>query len=117
MPSCSSSTRAADLSTGGPVHGTESVTSHRIGDHNRQECMLVDHGRRPMNAASWSAGVASLAGPIPANLRSQMLTCKHVIPHMVGRGGGAIVNMSSGAALSGDLTRTAYSVSKSGITT
>ena len=51
------------------------------------------------------------------NLRSQMLTCKHVIPHMVERGGGAIVNMSSGAALSGDLTRTAYSVSKSGITT
>src|SRR4051812_40180354 len=49
------------------------------------------------------------------NLRSQMLTCKYAIPHMVGRGGGAIVNMSSGAASSGDLTRTAYSVSKAGI--
>jgi NAD(P)-dependent dehydrogenase (short-subunit alcohol dehydrogenase family) len=36
---------------------------------------------------------------------------------MVERGGGSIVNMSSGAALAGDLTRTAYSVSKSGITT
>jgi NAD(P)-dependent dehydrogenase (short-subunit alcohol dehydrogenase family) len=51
------------------------------------------------------------------NLRSQMLTCKHAIPSMVERGGGAIVNMSSGAALSGDLTRTAYSVSKSAIST
>ena len=51
------------------------------------------------------------------NLRSQMLVCKHAIPVMVGRGGGSIVNMSSGAALAGDLTRTAYSVSKSGITT
>ncbi len=51
------------------------------------------------------------------NLRSQMLTCKHAIPHMVERGGGAIVNMSSGAAMSGDLTRTAYSVSKSAIAT
>lgn len=51
------------------------------------------------------------------NLRSQMLTCKHVVPHMVERGGGAIVNMSSGAALNGDLTRTAYSVSKAGIAT
>jgi NAD(P)-dependent dehydrogenase (short-subunit alcohol dehydrogenase family) len=49
------------------------------------------------------------------NLRSQMLTCKYAIPHMVQRGGGAIVNMSSGAATSGDLTRTAYSVSKAGI--
>lgn len=51
------------------------------------------------------------------NLRSQMLTCKHAIPHMIERGGGAIVNMSSGAALNGDLTRTAYSVSKAGIAT
>jgi NAD(P)-dependent dehydrogenase (short-subunit alcohol dehydrogenase family) len=51
------------------------------------------------------------------NLRSQMLTCKHAVPHMVRRGGGAVVNMSSGAANGGDLTRTAYSVSKAGITT
>jgi len=51
------------------------------------------------------------------NLRSQMLVCKHAIPVMVDRGGGSIVNMSSGAALAGDLTRTAYSVSKSAITT
>jgi NAD(P)-dependent dehydrogenase (short-subunit alcohol dehydrogenase family) len=51
------------------------------------------------------------------NLRSQMLTCKHAIPHMVERGGGAVVNMSSGAVLSGDLSRTAYSVSKSAIST
>ena len=49
------------------------------------------------------------------NLRSQMLMCKHAIPSMVSRGGGAVVNMSSGAALSGDLGRTAYSVSKSAI--
>jgi NAD(P)-dependent dehydrogenase (short-subunit alcohol dehydrogenase family) len=49
------------------------------------------------------------------NLRSQMLTCKHAIPHMLRGRGGAIVNMSSGAALSGDLIRTAYSVSKAGI--
>ena len=51
------------------------------------------------------------------NLRSQMLTCKHAIPHLLARGGGAIVNMSSGAALNGDMTRTAYSVSKAGIST
>ncbi len=50
------------------------------------------------------------------NLRSQLLTCKHAIPSMVARGGGSIINMSSGAASSGDLVRTAYSVSKSAIT-
>jgi NAD(P)-dependent dehydrogenase (short-subunit alcohol dehydrogenase family) len=51
------------------------------------------------------------------NLRSQMLTCKHAIPEMVRNGGGSIVNMSSGASLKGDRTRTAYGVSKAGINT
>jgi NAD(P)-dependent dehydrogenase (short-subunit alcohol dehydrogenase family) len=51
------------------------------------------------------------------NLRSQMLTCKHAIPEMVRNGGGSIVNMSSGASLKGDRTRTAYGVSKAGVNT
>jgi NAD(P)-dependent dehydrogenase (short-subunit alcohol dehydrogenase family) len=49
------------------------------------------------------------------NLRSQMLTCKHAVPAMVRGGGGSIINMSSGAALKGDRTRTAYGVSKAGV--
>jgi NAD(P)-dependent dehydrogenase (short-subunit alcohol dehydrogenase family) len=49
------------------------------------------------------------------NLRSQMLMCKHAVPHMVRGGGGSIVNMSSGASLKGDRTRTAYGVSKAGV--
>jgi NAD(P)-dependent dehydrogenase (short-subunit alcohol dehydrogenase family) len=51
------------------------------------------------------------------NLRSQMLMCKHAIPEMVRHGGGSIVNMSSGASLKGDRTRTAYGVSKAGVNT
>ena len=49
------------------------------------------------------------------NLRGQMLTSKHVVPHMVAAGGGSIINMSSGAAFRGDRTRTAYGVSKAGV--
>lgn len=63
-----------------------------------------------MDVAVWDEMLA-------VNLRSQLLMCKHVIPHMLTRGGGAIVNMSSGAANAGDLIRTAYSVSKSAIAT
>jgi NAD(P)-dependent dehydrogenase (short-subunit alcohol dehydrogenase family) len=51
------------------------------------------------------------------NLRSQMLTCKHAIPEMIRDGGGSIINMSSGASLKGDRTRTAYGVSKAGVNT
>jgi NAD(P)-dependent dehydrogenase (short-subunit alcohol dehydrogenase family) len=49
------------------------------------------------------------------NLRSQMLTCKHAIPEMIRDGGGSVINMSSGASLRGDRTRTAYGVSKAGV--
>jgi NAD(P)-dependent dehydrogenase (short-subunit alcohol dehydrogenase family) len=54
---------------------------------------------------------------IAVNLTSQMLTCKHAIPVMVHTGGGSIINMSSGASLKGDRTRTAYGVSKAGVNT
>ena len=49
------------------------------------------------------------------NLRSQMLMCKHAVPMMAEGGGGSIINMSSGASLKGDRTRTAYGVSKAGV--
>jgi NAD(P)-dependent dehydrogenase (short-subunit alcohol dehydrogenase family) len=52
---------------------------------------------------------------LAVNLGSQLLMCKYAVPEMRKSGGGSIVNMSSGAALSGDRTRLAYGVSKSGV--
>lgn len=49
------------------------------------------------------------------NLRGPMLGCKHAIPHMIARGGGAIVNTSSASGLTGDLARSAYAASKAGL--
>lgn len=49
------------------------------------------------------------------NLGSQLLMCKYAVPEMRSSGGGSIINMSSGAALSGDRTRLAYGVSKAGV--
>ena len=54
---------------------------------------------------------------LEVNLGSQLLMCKYAVPEMRRSGGGSIVNMSSGAALSGDRTRLAYGVSKSGVHT
>lgn len=51
------------------------------------------------------------------NLRGTMLACKFAIPYLRDRGGGAIVNISSGAALAGATGYTAYGVSKAGIAT
>jgi NAD(P)-dependent dehydrogenase (short-subunit alcohol dehydrogenase family) len=51
------------------------------------------------------------------NLRGVMLGCKHAIPALLERGGGAIVNTSSGSAQRGDLAIPAYGVSKGGVDT
>ena len=49
------------------------------------------------------------------NLRGYVAIMKHAIPHMLTRGGGAIVNMSSAAAFQGEPARPAYATAKAGI--
>jgi NAD(P)-dependent dehydrogenase (short-subunit alcohol dehydrogenase family) len=49
------------------------------------------------------------------NLRGYVAAMKHALPHMLSRGGGAIVNMSSAAAFQGEPARPAYATAKAGI--
>jgi NAD(P)-dependent dehydrogenase (short-subunit alcohol dehydrogenase family) len=79
------------------------------------------------NAAAVDTALMSRDGEITAmevevwertfavNLRGPMLGCKHAIPRMLERGGGAIVNTSSAAGWAGDVTRSAYGASKAAL--
>ena len=49
------------------------------------------------------------------SLRGYVAAMKYAIPSMLGRGGGAIVNMSSAAAFQGEPARPAYATAKAGI--
>ena len=49
------------------------------------------------------------------NARGTFLCCKHAIPGMAARGGGAIVNMASVAGLVGLRNRAAYCASKGAV--
>jgi NAD(P)-dependent dehydrogenase (short-subunit alcohol dehydrogenase family) len=49
------------------------------------------------------------------NLRGTMAAIQAAIPHLVARGGGCVINTSSGAGLSGDLSHPAYGASKAAI--
>jgi NAD(P)-dependent dehydrogenase (short-subunit alcohol dehydrogenase family) len=49
------------------------------------------------------------------NLRGYVAIMKYAIPHLLSRGGGAIVNMSSAAAFQGEPARPAYATAKAGI--
>lgn len=59
--------------------------------------------------------VEDLDRVLGVNLKGVFLTCKHVIPLMAKRGGGAIVNVASHAGLVGMRQRAAYCASKGGV--
>jgi NAD(P)-dependent dehydrogenase (short-subunit alcohol dehydrogenase family) len=49
------------------------------------------------------------------NVRGYMLCTKHVVPMMLARGGGVIINTASGAGLQAELVRSAYGTSKAAV--
>jgi len=49
------------------------------------------------------------------NIRAQYLFCKYIVPQMIARGGGAIVNVASAGALVGLKNRAAYCSSKAAV--
>lgn len=70
--------------------------------------VVADHGR--IDVLHNNVGYATMGGPIELdeeawqrtidlNVKSCFLTCKHVLPHMLARRSGAIVNVSSIAAV------------------
>ncbi len=109
----------ADLSDEQAVQAAIGATIDRFGRvdvlHNNAALTESEFLSRDTQVTDLALDVWEKA--MAVNLRSQMLMCKHVIPAMVSTGGGSIINMSSGASLKGDSTRTAYGVAKAGVNT
>jgi NAD(P)-dependent dehydrogenase (short-subunit alcohol dehydrogenase family) len=108
---------AADLSVEDQVMATVEATTARFGrlDVVHNNAALTDSDFLRADTAVTELSVEVWERTMAVNLRSQMLMCKHAVPVMVRGGGGSIINMSSGASLKGDRTRTAYGVSKAGV--
>ena len=49
------------------------------------------------------------------NLRGALVAIQAAVPHMIARGGGSVINTSSGAGLTGDLGNPAYGASKAAL--
>jgi NAD(P)-dependent dehydrogenase (short-subunit alcohol dehydrogenase family) len=81
---------------------------HNNAADTRPEVLGSDGDVASMTVGLWDRTMA-------VNVRGPMLTCKHVIPHMLDHGGGAIINTSSASGLTGDVVRTAYAASKAAL--
>jgi len=78
-------------------------------DHNA----AWSHPRLDTDATDIDLGVWERV--LQTNTRGALLLARHAIPKMVDRGGGSIVNISSGTSTIGESTRVAYGVSKAAI--
>jgi len=107
----------ADLSEEADVLATIAAVAARFGrlDVVHNNAALTESDFLTRDTAVTDLALDVWERTMAVNLRSQMLMCKHAIPLMVRGGGGSIVNMSSGASLKGDRTRTAYGASKAGV--
>jgi NAD(P)-dependent dehydrogenase (short-subunit alcohol dehydrogenase family) len=76
--------------------------------HNNVGIGAGDGGPTSLEADAWDRIVDT-------NLKAMWLTCKHVVPVMRERRAGAIVNISSVAAIAGVGNLTAYKISKAGV--
>lgn len=72
---------------------------------------LVDPSEQPL----WEADAGDWWGVVETNLRGPMLISRAVLPGMVQRGRGRIVNINSGFGLRGTPRYSAYSVSKAAL--
>ena len=79
--------------------------------NNAAAVMLAAQEDGPIGAAKASVWDDTMR----INARGTALAIKHAAPHMVARGGGSIINTSSGAGLLGDLGHAAYGASKAAI--
>ncbi|MDH6695376.1 NAD(P)-dependent dehydrogenase (short-subunit alcohol dehydrogenase family) [Bradyrhizobium elkanii] len=66
----------------------------------------------PRDSAILDLDLAVWDQTMATNLRGTLLCCRQAISRMIGRGGGAILNMSSCQGLSADTAHTSYAASK-----
>ncbi len=72
-------------------------------------------GSLPADSTVTEVDMAVWDRTINLDLKGTILCCRHVIPHIVAAGGGAVVNMSSGAALRGANPAHIYTAAKGAI--
>jgi NAD(P)-dependent dehydrogenase (short-subunit alcohol dehydrogenase family) len=72
-------------------------------------------GTDPMDGPVTEVPLEAFERTINLDLRGTFLCCRHAIPHIIAAGGGAVINMSSGAALRGANPAHCYSAAKGAI--
>ncbi len=106
------STHTVDLTDEAAVRAAAAATARQ---HGGIDVLVNNAGITGGNAPTWALPVAEWRRVLEVNLVAPMLTCSAVIPLMLERGYGRIVNIASVAGKEGNPNASHYSASKAGL--
>jgi NAD(P)-dependent dehydrogenase (short-subunit alcohol dehydrogenase family) len=93
----------------------EEATAAVIAQHGRIDILVNNAGIAGGNGLTWELEPDVWRRVIDVNLVGPFLACRSVIPHMLSRGYGRIVNIASIAGKEGNPNASHYSASKAGL--
>jgi 3-oxoacyl-[acyl-carrier protein] reductase len=105
-------TATVDVSDAGDV---ERAAQEAIGALGRVDILVANAGITGPNTTTWVYPIEAWKRVIEVNLNGTFLCNRALVPHMMSRGYGRIVNMASIAGKEGNANAPAYSASKAGI--
>jgi NAD(P)-dependent dehydrogenase (short-subunit alcohol dehydrogenase family) len=104
-----------DLADEGSVDAAVAAAVDRLGGLDGAHINAADLRTIMQDSDALDVDLAVFDRTLAINLRGHLLCTRAVLPHLLARGGGAIVYTSSGSADSGEPVRPSYGVSKSGL--
>jgi 3-oxoacyl-[acyl-carrier protein] reductase len=108
-------TISADAVELSDAKAVQSATEAVLSRHGRIDILVNNAGITGGNAATWELDPDTWRRVLDVNLTGAFLTCRAVVPHMIARGYGRIVNVASIAGKEGNPNAAHYSASKAGL--
>ena len=96
-------------------HAVQAAAEATLGRHGQIDILVNNAGITGGNGATWELDPDVWRRVLEVNLTGAFLTCRAVVPHMIARGYGRIVNVASIAGKEGNPNASHYSASKAGL--
>jgi 2-dehydro-3-deoxy-L-rhamnonate dehydrogenase (NAD+) len=108
-------TVSADLVELSDAQSVQAATEATLARHGRIDILVNNAGITGGNGATWELDPEVWHRVLEVNLTGAFLTCRAVVPQMMARGYGRIVNVASIAGKEGNPNASHYSASKAGL--